>query len=83
MAAVFHGNRAELVRLLRLLPSLLAGPTADPTGASKSVRVQLTAANTASLDLGWHTYDVSVVLSNGSAVTLVRGRLLVLDSMRS
>lgn len=48
-----------------------------------TIRLELTAAQTATLTQDTYRYDVSVVLSNGHKVTLVRGILTVLDTEAS
>jgi hypothetical protein len=50
-----------------------AGSVVTPTGSSKKVRVQPTAADTRAIPVGTHDFDVQATLSNGHIVTLLRG----------
>jgi hypothetical protein len=63
------GGTAELTK---------TGTVVTPTGATKKVRVELTAANTTALGLGSHKFDVQATLSSGRIVTLITGTLNVL-----
>lgn len=50
-----------------------AGSVVTPTGSSKKVRVQPTAADTRAIPVGTYEFDVQATLSNGHIVTLLRG----------
>lgn len=63
------GGAAELTK---------TGTVVTPTGATKKVRVELTAANTTSLALGSHKFDVQATLASGRIATLITGTLNVL-----
>ena len=51
-----------------------AGSVVTPTGASKQVRVQPTAADTRAIGVGTYDFDVQATLSSGRIVTLLRGQ---------
>lgn len=55
-----------------------AGSVVTATGASKKVRVELTAVETALAIGNDHAFDVQATLSSGRKVTLVCGKLVVL-----
>lgn len=57
-----------------------AATVVTPTGATKAVRVELTAAETAALAIGGaHQFMLRAALTSGRIVTLTTGRLNVLD----
>jgi hypothetical protein len=61
----------------------VAGSIVTPTGVNKTVRVELTNAQTSSLKVGndWQ-YDIQATLSNGDIVTLVRSNAMtVIEDM--
>jgi hypothetical protein len=72
---------ATIAFTARRSPSVLtkAGSVVTPSGSSKSVRVELTAAETAALGTGPWNFDVQATLATTShIVTLVLGTLTVL-----
>ena len=50
-----------------------AGSVVTPTGASKQVRVQPTAADTRAIGVGTYDFDVQATLASGRIVTLLTG----------
>jgi len=63
-------------------PFTKAGTVVTPTGANQTVRVELTAAETAPLAVGKWNYDVQATLTSGRIATLalkVHGMEVVLD----
>lgn len=60
-----------------------SGTVVQATGANKSVRVELTAAQTGVLKVGRGLYDVQATLSSGRKVTLQRGVLIVQEDFAS
>ena len=59
------------------------GSVTTATGASKSVRVELTVADTASLPAGDFDYQVIATLTNGHVVTLATGDLTLTERLRA
>lgn len=53
-----------------------AGTVVDPTG-TKKVRVELTAAESATLNQGTGRYTVRATLASGNKITLVQGNFIV------
>lgn len=56
-----------------------SGSVVQATGANKSVRVELTAAQTTSLRVGRGSFDIQATLTSGRKVTLQRGTFNVLQ----
>lgn len=61
----------------------VSGTVVQATGANKSVRVELTAAQTGALKVGRGSFDVQATLTSGRKVTLQRGTLNVLQDYAS
>jgi hypothetical protein len=57
-----------------------AGSVVTPTG-TKKVRVELTAAETATLAIGPYSYQVEAVLTSGRVITLASGTMTVQDDI--
>jgi len=61
----------------------VTGSVITPSGINQKVRVEPTAAQTASVRPGRYFFDTKATLSSGRVVTLVKGFVLVKDNQKS